>query len=62
MYKDDFKEEAFKVLDTWQSLDFHRAAGDLRVSVSDIRPPWRLSVDSSEDAVRNSIYTVIFVM
>ena len=53
IYREDFRDQGHKVLDTWRSLHFFRTGRDLKVAVSDISAPWRLSEVCSEEEVRN---------
>ena len=58
MYQEDFRDQGYKVLDTWQPLDFYKTNQDLRVKVSDFREPWKLSEVSSNPEVSNILRIV----
>ena len=61
-YKAVLAQRACRVLDTWKPLDFYGTDSDLRVQVSDISPPWKLSEGSSALAVRKFSFSDVLYM
>ena len=58
MYEEDFEKKAYKVLDTWQPMDFYKTDQDLTVEMSKVREPWKLPEISSNPEVSNILRTV----